>query len=270
MDAHARVVDQYIDPSERRDRLLPDTDGFIGAFKVSLYEVYAGAELGRNGLWRAETPGGSVAAPRAILAVNGHAQSFGFFAGRLLHVFTYASMTPALSADEARALGGAPRWGLTPADPMGTTVRRISGTGGDRIVVRNRFTCDPSMKVGAARIARVARDHDRAFAARFPMLGGVAMEYRWGGRLCLSRNGVPASGEVAPGLYAACCQNGLGAAKGTLLGMVTAELAAGRPSALCDEVMALDPPRRLPPAPLTFLGANAVMRWGEWKAGREF
>jgi len=237
---------------------------------VRIFENAPVVALDRDGPWRAETPGGSVAAPRVILAVNGHAQSFGFFAGRLLHVFTYASMTRALGENEVRALGGAPRWGVTPADPMGTTVRRISGTGGDRIVVRNRFTCDPSMEVSAARIARVARDHDRAFAARFPMLGGVAMEYRWGGRLCLSRNGVPASGEVAPDLYAACCQNGLGAAKGTLLGMVTAELAAGSPSALCDEVMAHDPPRRLPPAPLTYLGANAVMRWGEWKAGREF
>ena len=28
-------------------------------------------------------------------------------------------------------LGGQPIWGVTPADPMGTTVRRISGTGGD-------------------------------------------------------------------------------------------------------------------------------------------
>ena len=137
-------------------------------------------------------------------------------------------------------------------------------------MVRNRFTCDPSMEVSAARLRRVARDHDRAFAARLPALAGVEMQYRWGGRLGLSWNGVPASGEVEEGLFAACCQNGLGTAKGTLLGMVTAELAAGQPSALCDEVMALEPPCRLPPAPLTYLGANAVMRWGEWKAGREF
>ncbi|WP_397543803.1 FAD-dependent oxidoreductase [Roseovarius salis] len=237
--------------------------------RVRIFENSPVTELERNGAWNAVTPKGRVAAPKVILAVNGHANSFGHFRGRLLHVFTYASMTRALTQGECRQLGGQPRWGVTPADPMGTTVRRISGTGGDRIVVRNRFTCDPSMQVSAARIARVARSHDTAFAARFPSLTGVEMEYRWGGRLCLSWNGVPAMGEVEDGLYSACCQNGLGTAKGTMLGMVTAELASGHRSALLDEVMAQDPPKRLPPGPATFIGANAIMRWGEFKAGRE-
>ncbi|MEQ9675215.1 MAG: FAD-binding oxidoreductase [Roseovarius indicus] len=237
--------------------------------RVRIYENSPVTELKRNGAWNATTPRGRVVAPKVILAVNGHANSFGYFKRQLLHVFTYASMTRALTADEVQKLGGQPRWGATPADPMGTTVRRISGTGGDRIVIRNRFTCDPSMEVSAARIARVGRDHDRAFAARFPMLKGVEMAYRWGGRLCLSWNSVPATGEVETGLFSACCQNGLGTAKGTMLGMVTADLAVGNHTDLLADVLSLDPPKRLPPLPFTFLGANAMMRWGEWKAGRE-
>jgi glycine/D-amino acid oxidase-like deaminating enzyme len=223
----------------------------------------------RAGSWVATTPAGTVAAPRAILAVNGHAESFGFFTGRLLHVFTYASMTRALTPAEAARLGGRARWGVTPSDPMGTTVRRISTPGGDRIVVRNRFTCDPSMEVGPSRIARVARDHDRAFGARFPALSGVEMAYRWGGRLCLSRNDVPAFGEVDDGLFAACCQNGLGTAKGTLAGMLAADLAAGRRSDLLDRMVAGPAPQRLPPPPFARIGATAVIRWGEFRAGGE-
>ncbi len=237
--------------------------------RVRVFENSPVTELRREGAWNAVTARGRVVAPKVILAVNGHANSFGFFKGRLLHVFTYASMTRALADDEVRKLGGAPRWGVTPADPMGTTVRRISGTGGDRIVIRNRFTCDPSMEVSAARIARVGLDHDRAFAARFPGLKNVGMEYRWGGRLCLSWNSVPAMGEVDEGLFSACCQNGLGTAKGTMLGKVTAELASGHGSQLLDEMQALDAPKRLPPAPITFLGANATIRWSERRAGRE-
>jgi len=237
--------------------------------RVHIHEMSPVTALNRKGDWTATTPRGGVTAPRVILAVNGHAESFGHFRGRLLHVFTYASMTRALSSDECRRLGGASSWGVTPADPMGTTVRRISGSGGHRIVVRNRFTFDPSMEVGARRITRVARDHDRAFAARFPMLDSVDMEHRWGGRLCLSWNGVPALGEVEERLFSACCQNGLGTAKGTLHGMLTADLASGRDSALLREVMDQPDPKRLPPGPLTYLAANAVMRWGEWKAGRE-
>ena len=219
--------------------------------------------------WCATTPGGSVTAPRVILAVNGHAESFGYFKRRLMHVFTYASMTRALTAPEVGAVGGSCRWGLTPADPMGTSVRRISGAGGDRIVVRNRFTYDPAMEVSGKRLARIARDHDASFAVRFPMLAGVAMEYRWGGRLCLSLNGVPAFGEVEQGVFAACCQNGLGTARGTLAGMCAAELAAHHDSPLAAELLAAEPPQRLPPEPLAWAGINTVMRWKEWRAGRE-
>lgn len=237
--------------------------------RVSIHENSPVTALKRNGDWIATTPKGRVTAPRVILAVNGHLNSFGYLPGRLMHVFTYASMTRALTADETRGLGGRSTWGLTPADPMGTTVRRISGTGGDRIVVRNRFTFDPSMEVDAARIDRVAVDHDRAFAARFPMLTGVEMEYRWGGRLCLSRNGVQVIGELDEGLYSACCQNGLGTAKGTLAGALAAELAMGLTSSALTRAVGADTPAKLPPEPIAKFGAAFQLKWSEWRAGRE-
>lgn len=239
--------------------------------RVMIFEnspVTSLAQFGQT--WRATTPKGSVEAPRVILAVNGHAESFGYYQRRLMHVFTYASMTRAMTAAEVARLGGAPIWGATPADPMGTTVRRISGTGGDRIVIRNRFTYDPSMEVSDKRIASVGRDHDRAFAARFPMLDGVDMEFRWGGRLCLSRNDAPAFGEVAEGLFSAVCQNGLGVTRGTLSGMAAAELASGVGGKAAAFLGAEAAPVKLPPEPLSYIGANAFMRWGEMKAGREF
>ncbi len=236
---------------------------------VSIFENSPVVALDRPGDWQARTPMGCVTAPRVVLAVNGHANSFGFFKRRLMHVFTYASMTRALTEVEVARLGGAPVWGATPADPMGTTVRRVSGIGGDRLIIRNRFTFDPSMVVSDRRIARVGQDHDQAFAARFPMLKGVAMQYRWGGRLCLSRNNVAAFGEVAPGLFSACCQNGLGTAKGTLAGMMTVDLALGMRSDILTDLQAQAAPSKLPPNPIAWLGANATLRWGERQARRE-
>lgn len=223
----------------------------------------------RDGAWHVRTPDGSVSAPKVILAVNGHIQNFGFFERRLMHVFTYASMTRAMTKDEVGRLGGATRWGVLPADPMGSTVRRISGIGGDRIIVRTRFTYDPKMEVSDERLNSVGAVHDRSFRHRFPMLSDVGMEYRWAGRLCLSWNGVAAFGEVDEDLYSACCQNGLGAAKGTFSGMMAAEMASGRQSPLLTDFLAADRPRRLPPEPFAWLGANATMRWKEWMAGRE-
>ncbi|WP_417517460.1 NAD(P)/FAD-dependent oxidoreductase [Minwuia sp.] len=244
-------------------------DGLRGA-GVAIHEHSPVVALNRSGgAWTAATPYGSVAAPAVILAVNGHANSFGFFKRRLMHVFTYAAMTRALTEGEVTRLGGEPVWGLTPADPMGTTVRRISGTGGDRIVVRNRFTYEPGMEVGDARFEVLAKDHDRSFVARFPMLRDVAMEYRWGGMLCLSRNDAPAFGEVERGLFAACCQNGLGTARGTFSGVAAADLASGRESLFVDHLAAAPGPSRLPPEPFAWLGINGYLRWRERKAGAE-
>ena len=126
------------------------------------------------------------------------------------------------------------------------------------------------MEVDQSRIDAVANNHDKAFKARFPMLADVAMEYRWGGRLCLSRNDAPAFGEVAPGLIAACCQNGLGVAKGTLAGMAAADLALGVASGELAFMKTEAEPSRLPPQPIAWLGATAKIRWGEHVAGAEF
>ncbi|MGE3873512.1 MAG: NAD(P)/FAD-dependent oxidoreductase [Parvibaculaceae bacterium] len=238
--------------------------------RIDLHENTPAVRFTRHaGDWVVETPAGKVTAHRVILAVNGHAESFGFFERRLMHVFAYASMSRALTANEIAQLGGAARWGVLPSDPMGTTVRRISGQGGDRIVVRNHYTYDPSMVVSETRIQNAGIRHDRIFADRFPMLPEVTMEYRWAGRLCLSWNGVPAFGELEPGLFSACCCNGLGLARGTFLGIMAAELAAGRAPPLLADILKMDRPSLLPPEPLTWLGVNATLRWGEWRAGAE-
>ncbi len=219
--------------------------------------------------WQACTPKARVSANIVIIAVNGHLESFGFFKRRLMHIFTYASMTRALSSDEIQTLGGEPQWAFTPADPMGTTVRRITGTGGARIIIRNRFTYDPGMEVSDKRIENISREHQRAFNKRFPSLDRVHMEYRWGGRLCLSRNNVSAFGELETGLFAACCQNGLGVAKGTASGKLVAELIYNHQSGVLADVLQQEKPGKLPLEPFAWFGANAVMRWGEFRAGAE-
>ncbi|GAA3713872.1 FAD-binding oxidoreductase [Oceanisphaera sediminis] len=239
--------------------------------RVSIYEQspVLAMELGDEHVLT--TPGAKIRARNVILAVNGHIQSFGFFPRQLLHVFTYASMTRALSPAEVARLGGQPDWGVLPADPMGTTVRRVSSLmgSGDRVTVRNRFTLNQSMEISQRHIKEVARAHDKSFATRFPMLDGVPMEHRWGGRLCLSWNSVPAFGELEDRVFSAACQNGLGTVKGTLSGMMAAELAVRRQSPLLEEFTRCDAPRRLPPEPFLSVGANLTMRWKEWLAGIE-
>ena len=51
--------------------------------------------------------------------------------------------------------------------------------------------------------------------------------------------------------------------------MLAAELATKSNNPMIEDMLAFDPPERLPPEPLAWLGANAVMRWKERKAGGE-
>lgn len=239
--------------------------------KVRIYENSPVQMLEQTGTtWRARTPLGTVSAPKVILAVNGHIQDFGHFKGRLMHVFTYASMTAAFDpTDFGGKVSGAQCWALLPADPMGATVRKISSQGKSRIVVRTRFTYDPSMQVSEARVAGIAAEQRKSFVARFPQLGPVPMEYSWAGRLCLSLNNTPAFGEIEPGLFSACCENGLGTVKSTLAGVLAVDLATGARSMHLDTFKNQPKPNRIPPEPLAWLGINSVIRLQELRAGRE-
>lgn len=238
---------------------------------VDIYENSAVVGFERQGdAWLVRTSNGSVSTPRVILTVNGHLESFGYERGRLMQLFLYAVMTPELDAEALAKLGGQPRWGLTPADPMGTSVRRIdAGQGGNRIVIRTCATLRPSTVPSGREMQRAARVMQRKFDQRFPQLAGMEMAYAWAGHLCLSLNGVAVMREVEAGVYAGCVQNGLGTTRGTLTGIGAAELACGATSAITEYFAGEERPRRLPPQPFQQLGANALLRWKEWRARDE-
>ncbi|PZO66595.1 MAG: FAD-dependent oxidoreductase [Paracoccus denitrificans] len=220
--------------------------------------------------WQAQTSQGSVTAPRLILANNGHLESFGFRRGQLMHVMLNACMTAELDPDTLRALGGEVEWGATPADPMGTTVRRIGpDQGGNRIVIRQGSYYRPEMQTSARDMTRIVAKMRQKFEARFPMLKHVGFEHSWSGHLCLSRNNVSVMRELEPGLFAACVDNGLGTTRSTLTGIGAAELACGATSDVTRFFGAEAEPSRLPPHPFDTIGANAYLRWKEWRTRLE-
>jgi len=239
------------------------------ANRASIFENSPVTGLTRtNGAWNVTSTNGSVKAQKVILATNGHVESFGFFNRQVFHVILYASMTRALTSDEDHATGE-PKWGITPSDPSATTMRKFKGIGGTRIITRNQMSYAPSMKIADKCLDVISKRHQISFAKRYPDLTDIDQEYVWSGRLCMSRNSAPAFGVLENGLYSACCQNGLGTTKGTLSGMAAAELASEGETELVKSMIELGKPAKLPPAPLDMIGANALMRWGEFKARRE-
>ena len=250
-------------------------DGVSKSPNTTIYENSPVISLEEEGMhdgqkvWKAKTSLGSISSPKVILAVNGLVEKFGYFQNRLMTIFTYSSLSRELTLDESNMLGGTQEWGLTSADAMGSSVRRISGIGGNRILVRNRWSYNPSMEASDSFMSAAANSHNESFKARFPMLDKVSMDYSWGGRLCLSLNNVFAQGEVNEGIYSACCQNGLGTAKGTAIGVITAEKITGTVNSLIPDFVDEEAPKKLMPKPFMWFGVNSYMRWKELMAGKE-
>lgn len=221
-------------------------------------------EKGEN--YRLVCAEGTVEAPRIILAINAYASFLKGLKGRVLPVYTYASMTRPLTPKEQAELGGDLSWGIIPSDPMGTTVRRLRN---GRISVRNSFTYNRNLSVTDSQLEKVKRVHRRSFERRFPMLDGVEFEFTWGGPLCLSRNFGTVFGELEPGLYAGLCQNGLGITRGTASGKLIAEYALGHSSELLDILKTEPYPAANPPEPFLGMGVQASLFWKERQAGLE-
>ncbi|MFS8113187.1 FAD-binding oxidoreductase [Rhizobium jaguaris] len=241
------------------------------ASKIDLFENSPVTSLKRkNGYWTALTPQGTVTAPKVILCVNGHIEDFGHCARRLMHIFAYASMTAPFADDEqGRRASGQERWALLPADSMGATIRKLTTSGQSRIVIRTKYTYETTVTASESRMAKMAAAHRRSFDARFPRLKSLPFENTWSGRLCLSRNHVPVFGEIEEGLYSACCENGLGTVKSTLAGLLAVDLATGNVSPEVRQLMDNPAPSKLPPEPFAWLGINSVIRYQEFRAGRE-
>lgn len=209
---------------------------------------------------------GSITADKLILANNAFAAHFGFLRGRLLPTFLYGSLTRPLSSEEQARLGGKPVWGVIPAHPFGSTVRR---TVDNRILIRNSFSFQPDGRPRERLLKGYIDTHRKSFERRFPMLSEVEFDYSWSGAICLSDNHEGFFGQLAPNVYGALCCNGLGITRGTATGKLLADMIAGERNELIDFLVASPGPNRTPPEPFLSIGVNSVLKWGQFRAGLE-
>lgn len=209
---------------------------------------------------------GSITADKLILANNAFASHFGFLRGRLLPTFLYGSLSRQLTAEEQARLGGKPVWGVIPAHPFGSTIRR---TMDNRILVRNSFSFHSNGRPNEKQLRLYTENHRKSFERRFPMLSEVDFEYSWSGAICLSENHEGFFGQLAPNVYGALCCNGLGITRGTATGKLLADMIAGKQHPLIDFLLASPGPNKTPPEPFLSIGVNSVLKWGHYRAGME-
>lgn len=234
---------------------------------VTLYEHSAAVEFAREDGIKVATKGGAVRAPRMILAVNAFAPQFGFFRGRLLPFHAHASLSRPLTDAEHAALGGVGEWGLTPANAFVSVTMRL--TRDRRILIRHDIDYCPDQRVTPEQQRAAAARHLEILRRRFPTLCEVTIEHTWTGYVCLSRNYAPGFGRVAPNVWAAVCQNAVGVTKGTISGVLAADLACGVDNPLIADMESLGKPAWLPPRPLLDLGIRLRYRWDLWRSRHE-
>lgn len=235
---------------------------------VTLYENSPVVDFGCGSTITLNTPSGSASAPRAIVAVNGFAGEFGLWKNRLLPFSAQASLTRPLSDAEHAAIGKADPWGITPVNAFVSTTMRL--TAGRRILIRYFLRYCPSQRTADSRVAAVRAAHLKVLRSRFPMLPGLDFEHTWTGYVCLSRNNAPGFGKVADNVWSAVCQNAVGVTKGTISGLLAADLACGRGNPLIADMEGLGKPAALPPRPILDIGVRLRNAWDGWRGAYEY
>lgn len=201
-----------------------------------------------------------------ILTTNCFVSQFGFLKNRIIPVFTYAGLTRPLTTHEQMLLGGKHTWGIIPANPNGTTLRR---TVDNRLLVRNTVTFNPNAMPRQNMMEKAIIHIKHSFQNRFAMLNDVNFDYFWGGGIAITRNQKSFFGNLDKNIYAVAGCNGLGLTKATGLGTLLADHIAGKKSDIIDFLLHSEGPSNNPPEPFLSLGANMLLWWGRKAAGLE-
>jgi len=187
-----------------------------------------------------------------ILGTNIFTAELGYMADRILPIMTFASMTTPLSDEQMQRFGGKLDWGITPADHGGTTLRMTQDR---RLIVRNSYRYAHDYNTPQGMIPDIAARHRQALNQRYPQLMDLDFQYTWGGASGLSANFETYFGELESNIFASCCDQSVGAARGTISGMMLADMASGRKTELLRDMQEVSgSPSRLPPKPLLRIG----------------
>jgi len=237
---------------------------------IELYEntAVSGLDKQAQGV-KVSCPEGEIIADKILMGTSIFTKEFGFLKNRLLPMMTFASWTRPLTDSEVTSFTGQFNWGLTPADHAGTTVRM---TADRRLMIRNSYQHVPKYGASVTTSIResIKQDHRAAFEARYPQLSHVPFSHSWGGTYAISRNFTNFFGQLDDGIFATACDNGVGAAWGTISGTLLAEHVVGSSSTLLSHIKEVTGmPSLNPPEPFLGVGVKARIKLAKWQSRSE-
>ena len=215
---------------------------------------------------RIECVEGSISASNVLLTTNAFTPALGFLRRELCLMAAYTSLSRPLNDCDHASMSGEAEWGITPAVPMGPTIRR---TRSGRILIRHGLRCTRDFRLDYDKKRKLRAAHEELVRKRFPMLVNLEMEHTWGGLFCMSRRWASFFERLEPGVFACGGYAGIGVARGTISGALLAEFALGSESGLIRDAQALSAPTRLPPEPLLSFAVNARLWWKRLRATAE-
>lgn len=198
--------------------------GLVGAAQAAGARIHGATQvlqLQRDGrCWFARTSAGpSVQADQVLIATNGYTGAlWPGLKQTLLTANSFIVATPPLQGDMAAR--------ILPGGETASTSQRLllyfRRDAQDRLLMGGRgHFADPS---GPADFAHL----ERSLRLLYPGLANIGFDYRWAGRIAVTRDFMPHVHEPAPGLCMALGYNGRGVALGTSLGCHVAARLADR------------------------------------------
>jgi glycine/D-amino acid oxidase-like deaminating enzyme len=204
----------WLDPRAGSVQPLSYTRGLVRAAQASGARIHghtAASGLQRaGGGWCVQTAAGpTVRAERVLLATNGYTGAlWPGLRQSVLAANSFIIATEPLRGEAAQA--------ILPGGETGSNTQRL-------LLYFRRDEQGRLLLGGRGRFAEPRgpadyRHLERALALLFPQLRGVRCDYRWAGRVAITRDFMPHVHEPAPGLTMALGYNGRGVAAATAMG----------------------------------------------------
>lgn len=186
---------------------------------AAIYSRSPARRLVRDGShWRLEAGGGTIRAPKVILATNAYTD--GLWPGLRRTVVPVSSFQIATKPVSDHVRGQILPGGQGVADTRRLLLYfRFDHTG--RFVMGGRSPVEDHPTIDDAGQLR------RTLRTLFPAIDADAIDYVWSGKVAITKDGLPHLHVLAPGLLAALGCNGRGVGMCTVMGKLLAELAIG-------------------------------------------
>ncbi len=225
---------------------------------VALHEESPVLKCHKGNPHRLVTPAGEVVADGVILCTNVYSPSLGVARHAMAPLVLYASLTRPMTPRETKLAGGDRRgFGLLPAARGGSTIQR---TPEGRLLVRNTLAYGPAAASQPTRLEAARLCHVDSIRKRWPAIADIDIEHTWGGCVGITRNDGHIFGAVGNRLWASIGCNGAGVSRGTMAGVLLADLVAGRDSDLLRDQQRVPAPGWMPPEPLRGLIGRSQLR----------